>query len=844
MEPEERARTKKRRMRGACDNCKKRKSDSSKMPNNQCSTCTQLKVECTHAEMTKSLGSAKSYVETLERRLKVLERLFRKYLPGLDLNHEVDKAIAIEDDESEDEALLRNDDDSPEARLISKLDKLQLAPDERVFFGKSSAVMLIKAALDIKHQYHIQSGAEPPDSVYARPKIRSEFLYPRTWQLRAQDAAGSTLGTGTLGLNFRFPEADLLDKLAELYFEHINLYFPLLHRPTFIRLIEEGTYLRDRHFAYVLLLVLGLGSRYSDDPRVLVDGTNDLHSAGWKYVSQVTQIRPAMAVRPSLYEVQAYCLLTLWIDGSSMPMGTWTEIGVGLRRAMEVGAHRRKHGKPTRQLELWKRAFWVLLCQDVYLSALYGQSVTLSTDMYDQDLCAPVDDEYWETGNPETCFVQPEGKPSKVEYFNEYIKLMEIYVTAMRSIYYTRKPTLTTACPTDQQTVTMLDSALNSWSNGLPPHLKWNPKEKDRITFEHAACLYTTYLHLQIFVHKPFITPLNARSKLNFPSLAICTSAARACARVMDARSQRDAVALPQFHIPVAIAGFILVLNLWTGKHASLQPNPKDLDDVYKCMRMLRACEERWHSAGRQYDCLRHLANAAEVGMPTWEVYENANKKRKRVFEEGVGVGAAGSSQDGSPATTNSSLEVVTPQTTSALQAAAAVAGPVASPEPPSIADGAGMLDFGMDYNQQFPADASLLDGLSGSTFSTATLSSAPQSQFGSDALAGIDFGLGANSHSLSSNSLSSGLDSLASSVNGASPDGATALQGTSGSSSLAPYDNFQFSFNMPAPPGLNMLMWNSMSLEMGNEDSWTQLLSGLQSLTPVRREDDDGGNT
>ena len=64
-----------------------------------------------------------------------------QYLPGLDLNHEVDKAIAIEDDESEDEALLRNDDDSPEARLISKLDKLQLAPDERVFFGKSSAVM-------------------------------------------------------------------------------------------------------------------------------------------------------------------------------------------------------------------------------------------------------------------------------------------------------------------------------------------------------------------------------------------------------------------------------------------------------------------------------------------------------------------------------------------------------------------------------------------------------------------------------------------------------------------------------------------------------------------------------
>ena len=58
--------------------------------------------------------------------------------------------------------------------------------------------------------------------------------------------------------------------------------------------------------------VLGLGSRYADDPRVLVDGTNDLHSAGWKYVSQVTQIRPAMAVRPSLYEVQAYCVSAMF----------------------------------------------------------------------------------------------------------------------------------------------------------------------------------------------------------------------------------------------------------------------------------------------------------------------------------------------------------------------------------------------------------------------------------------------------------------------------------------------------------------------------------------------------
>ena len=42
---------------------------------------------------------------------------------------------------------------------------------------------------------------------------------------------------------------------------------------------------------------------------------------------------------------------------------------------MEVGAHRRKHGKPTRQLELWKRAFWcvrfVELCAKGLSNATY-----------------------------------------------------------------------------------------------------------------------------------------------------------------------------------------------------------------------------------------------------------------------------------------------------------------------------------------------------------------------------------------------------------------------------------------------------------------------------------------
>ncbi|KAI5890684.1 uncharacterized protein SCHCODRAFT_02351130 [Schizophyllum commune H4-8] len=71
---------KKRRRPGACDNCKKRKirCDSSRMPNNICSQCVSYGVQCTHMEVIKNLGSAKTYVDALETRILKLEKIVQK----------------------------------------------------------------------------------------------------------------------------------------------------------------------------------------------------------------------------------------------------------------------------------------------------------------------------------------------------------------------------------------------------------------------------------------------------------------------------------------------------------------------------------------------------------------------------------------------------------------------------------------------------------------------------------------------------------------------------------------------------------------------------------------------
>jgi hypothetical protein len=62
---------------------------------------------------------------------------------------------------------------------------------------------------------------------------------------------------------------------------------------------------------------------------------------------------------------------------------------------------------------------------------------------------------------------------------------------------------------------------------------------KDITCFLQSASLYSHYYHLQILVHRPFIPSPRKPSPLSFPSLAICTNAARSCAHVVDLQRRR-----------------------------------------------------------------------------------------------------------------------------------------------------------------------------------------------------------------------------------------------------------------------------------------------------------------
>ncbi len=63
----------------------------------------------------------------------------------------------------------------------------------------------------------------------------------------------------------------------------------------------------DIGFGSVVMLVCALGARWSEDPRVYMDGMSK-HSCGWKWFDQVQIHRKSVLGPPRLYDLQIYAV--------------------------------------------------------------------------------------------------------------------------------------------------------------------------------------------------------------------------------------------------------------------------------------------------------------------------------------------------------------------------------------------------------------------------------------------------------------------------------------------------------------------------------------------------------
>ncbi|WWC89980.1 uncharacterized protein L201_004910 [Kwoniella dendrophila CBS 6074] len=530
------------------------------------------------------------------------------------------------------------DDAHMHVSIADTLSKLNVKDTAWRYHGKASGAHLMRTFHELKYMNPSQGETKDFLAEVNKNKRSQYWLLPE-WELVIANE-----GIRSLDLAL-WPEEGFDMDLIDAYFENVNPHLPLLNGILFKRQYESGLWRTNTWFAKVCLMIFANGSRFVDDERVYwpvdlalsEEGKERLksdqdgslrYSAGWKYLHALLRMGRSIMQGPNLYEFQTQVLLCNFLSGSAVPHLMWILSGLGLRSAQEIGIHVRStlaHVDPVERA-LYNRAFWCLYHIDRVNCAGVGRSVALQDTDFDADYPIDVDDEYWDTGDREKDFKQPEEAGiSSIAAFIQTLKLDHIIGAALRTIYAINKlPEHHADVAAQSAVVVELDSALNSWADNVPDGLRWDPTRANYQLFQQSALLYVHYYYCQILVHRPFIpTPRNRQNGQVFlPSLAICANAARSICNIVDTalKRGRQEGALPGralnvgYMLPGWVAVIVLLINVYSGKQSPAE-RERAISDIKRCVAASREMEMVWRQAGKMTDMMVELAS--EHDMPS-----------------------------------------------------------------------------------------------------------------------------------------------------------------------------------------------------------------------------------
>ncbi|QRW11653.1 Fungal specific transcription factor domain [Ceratobasidium sp. AG-Ba] len=538
-------------------------------------------------------------------------------------------------------------------------------PKEPRYHGQSSGEILLRDAKELKQEYEelsLSAYAERPPTpnrdapypspsssshmtnprsqqpIFARPKLprarirqrRPEFWQPTLPEQRvlAKDVCGS--GPYSVAEPVVLPPPDLLRSLVDIYFVRVNPFTPVLHRQSFEQELahlvqDERGYLDSGvdqtpgsgTFARVVLLVCACASRWSSDPRVLSrladEGDHGMRSlsAGYSFFRQVNLSSRTMYAQAGLWDLQIIILSALYLEGSTASYGAWILVGIGIRLAQDVGAHRRK-AENTIENELYKRSFWSLVVMDRLLSGTLGRPSAMQD--LDSDLENPieVDDEHWPIGGQPN---QPVGQPCRISYFSCLIGLSRVLGRAQQTVFAigrTKRQMDLIGPEKEKMLLNDLQYHMKQWQLTVPPHLQLPDPVKfvPSVFLDQAVSLWALYYNTMILIHRPFITIKS--SPLTAECLDNCRLYARQCAKILECHLRlpgNSNVILPLTIQPA----FSSAMNGDGLDTSESYPMWEKEQDVERCMNTLAHAETKWHDAGRLHDILREFQRSGRI---------------------------------------------------------------------------------------------------------------------------------------------------------------------------------------------------------------------------------------
>jgi hypothetical protein len=400
---------------------------------------------------------------------------------------------------------------------------------------------------------------------------------PFQWWMQANQSQGSS-SVGSTSSKMSLPPASSLDKmsgqltlppqehankLVDAYFERVHVLYPFLHEGKFRARYEQlwDAEREQRETENSWLAVVNLVFAYGCEFVYTVEPGHFSQRAS-PFLEQAQRIVLLHAFGSAdVALVQALLLLCHYLQGTLDLDRCYSFVGLMTRNAISLGLHISPDDGPRLTMvekEFRKRLWWGCVILDQTLSMKLGRPTSIVfADAHAVGMPMEVDDQY--IGELSTTPRQPSGRPSRLSFFNQTIKLSNIIHSILSTLYSTsrmspRKQEEDTVSQrrTDESFVVgnilLLDGQLQAWWEDLPRHLKQQPEAHDDIDFQRQRIVIRIrFLQMRLLLQRPAFL-LFATNKCGdeftkavaIASSNVCVSAAEETIRLIQSHYKRQ----------------------------------------------------------------------------------------------------------------------------------------------------------------------------------------------------------------------------------------------------------------------------------------------------------------
>lgn len=317
--------------------------------------------------------------------------------------------------------------------------------------------------------------------------------------------------------DFSLPPRKLADWLLEVYFTNNHLFYPWVHKESFM-VTYEGLWTNQESTALGDLPDVGLGG-HSCPPGVFYCALNAMFAIACQFSSMPPRDKRTSSAMfyermkslmnidildsGSLAYVQALLLVAIYLQCTPHPKRCWNVIGMAHRMAVGLGLQKRRQSDDLTSLE--KEIRWRAWCACVQMD-MYSFSVSLDETLKAYNvlritsmtmgrppmtqnssqvpLPSPVDDQYLSMARNGA--EQPEGTVSTNQFFHENMRLIEVLLKILLTIYHSTDNPSGHEAPhntseNDLMAIMEIDKDLKKFESSVPSAFAWGPRSSPNI---------------------------------------------------------------------------------------------------------------------------------------------------------------------------------------------------------------------------------------------------------------------------------------------------------------------------------------------------------------------------